>query len=298
MPREAVCRVCLVEIIPDGRLVPSCATKATDGIEISTESEKVIRSRNINLELLWADHAGKCATCKKNQMCELQKLAEEYKIENFHFVPRKGEITKREELDLLKDNWTRIVVEEENPCIARTTEFCVECRRCINVCPEKKFGFNYRANGTVVGTPYEKVLDCSFCGKCVEACPTAALMDQNNLKEIMRILDSKDKFSVAIYNSSSSHPTSPSIPLLSKEREEMLKKLGFERIIEIGKDDSLEDKAQEIKTKFARKEKINPEEIAVFIISNEISKKKNKSEFVDYVLTEREMRRLLRDKNS
>lgn len=281
LPHESVCRLCLVEIMPDGKLTPSCITKATEEMEISTESEQVKKARNINMELLWADHAGKCATCKKNQMCELQKLAEEYQIENFRFVPRKGEMTSSEELDLLKDNWTRIVVEEKNPCIARTTEFCVECRRCINICPEKKFGFNYRAGDIVVGTPYEKELECSFCGKCVEMCPTAALMDQNDHKRIIRILDNAEKISIAIvYN----------------EKENNLDKLGFEKIIKIGKGESLEEKAEEIKTKFARKEKINPEEIAVFVISNDISKKKNKSEFVDYVLTEREIKRLIRDK--
>lgn len=282
LKREAVCRVCLVEILPDGKLVPSCATKATDGMEISTESEKVIKARNINMELLWADHAGKCATCKKNRMCELQTMAEEYKIENFRFVPRKGEITNREERDLLKDNWSRIVVEEKNPCIARTTEFCVECRRCINICPVKAFGFNYRDGDSVVGTPYEKELECTFCGECVRACPTAALMDQNNLKEITETLGNLNKMSIAVIS--------------GEKRINNSQTLGFEKVVEIGKGESLEEKAREIKTKFAQKEKINPEDIAVFIITNDISKKKNKSEFVDYVLTKREIARLLRDK--
>jgi predicted molibdopterin-dependent oxidoreductase YjgC len=234
------------------------------------------------MELLWADHAGKCATCKKNGMCELQNLAKEYGIENFRFVPRKDEMTSEEELDLLKDNRTRIVVEEKNPCIGRTSEFCVECRRCINVCPEKKFGFNYRAGDSVVGTPYEKELDCSFCGKCVEVCPTAALIDQNDHKKIIKILDNAEKFSVLI------------IP--EKLFVSDLEKMGFEKIIKISEKESLEEKAKEFKTKFAQKEKINPEEIAVFAVSNDISKKKNKKEFTDYFLTEREVKRLIRDK--
>lgn len=283
LSREAVCRVCLVEILLDGRLAPSCATKATDGMEISTESEKVIKARSINMELLWADHAGKCATCKKNRMCELQKMAEEYKIENFRFVPRKEELTNKEELDLLKDNRARVVIEEKNPCIARTTEFCVECRRCINICPVKAFGFNYRAGDSVVGTPYEKELECTFCGECVRACPTAALMDQNDLKKIAETLDSAEKMSIAIISG-------------GRELGE-LQRLGFEKIIEIGKGESLEEKAKEIKTKFAQKEKMNSEDIVVFVISNNISKKKNKNGFADYVLTEREIARLLRDKN-
>ncbi|MFZ2226663.1 MAG: 2Fe-2S iron-sulfur cluster-binding protein, partial [Candidatus Moraniibacteriota bacterium] len=170
---EGLCRICVVEC--GGRLITSCNTKVSKDMELVTESEKISKARRINLELLWADHAGKCATCKKNQMCELQKLAQEYKIENFHFVPRKGEMTNSEEQKLLRDNWSRVVIENENPCISRNSEFCVECRRCINICPEQKFGFNHRAGDVVVGTAYEKVLDCSFCGKCVEVCPVAAL---------------------------------------------------------------------------------------------------------------------------
>jgi len=198
LPRGGACRLCLVELGETGRLVTSCTTKVSPGLEVFTESENVQKARRINLELLWADHAGKCATCKKNRTCELQKLAEEYKIENFRFVPRKGEMTNSEEQKLLRDNWSRVVVENENPCISRNSEFCIECKRCVSICPEHKFGFNHRAGDVVVGTPYEKVLDCSFCGKCIEACPVAALTDQNDYTKIISNLDDLKKFSVAV----------------------------------------------------------------------------------------------------
>lgn len=298
LPREAVCRVCLVEILPDGKLAPSCATKATDGMEIFTESEKVKKARSINMELLWADHAGKCATCKKNKMCELQKMAEEYKIENFRFVPRKGEITNKEELDLLKDNWSRIVLEEKNPCIARTTEFCVECRRCINICPVKAYGFNYRAGDTVVGTPYEKVLDCAFCGECVRACPTAALMDQNNLKKIIDELDDLGKLSVAVVEPEAEKLIIKNIPEINSREKlvGLLRLFSFEKIFfSSDKKGSLDRWAERIKTDYARKEKINPDNIAIVVISMEIIRKAKKDKNIDYILTEREIRRLARD---
>lgn len=298
LSREAVCRVCLVEIMPDGKLVPSCATKATDGMEISTESEKVVKARNINMELLWADHAGKCATCKKNGMCELQKMAEEYKIENFHFVPRKGEITDREEQDLLKDNWSRIVMEERNPCIARDSEFCVECKRCINVCPMNAIGFNYRAGDVVVGTPYEKELACSFCGECVRACPTAALMDQNNLKKIIDELDDLGKLSVAIVESEAEKLIIKNIPEINSREKlvGLLRLLSFEKVFfSLDKKGSLDRWAERIKTDYAKKEKINPDNITTVAVSGEISRKARKDKNIDYILTEREIRRLVRD---
>ena len=196
--REAVCRLCLVEVNKSGRLVTSCTTKVAGGMEVETENENIQKARAINLELLWSDHAGKCVKCKKNRKCELQTLAEEYKIENFHFVPRRGEMTNAEENELLRDNWSRVVVDEKNPVVERDSQYCVECRRCINICPIKSYGFNHRAGDSVVGTPYNQPLDCIFCGACVKYCPTGALIDQGDINKIITDLDDGKLLSVAI----------------------------------------------------------------------------------------------------
>ena len=298
LPREAVCRLCLVEITLTDKLVTSCTLKVCEKLEVTTESERIEKARRINLELLWADHAGKCATCKRNRMCELQKLAEEYKIENFHFVPRKGEITSSEELNLTKDNWSRVVVENENPCVSRNSEFCVECRRCINICPEKKFGFNHRAGDVVVGTPYGEVLDCGFCGECVRACPVAALTDQNDFSKIIESLDDIKKMAVAVVDAGMEEKISKQFSKMDRREklEDILSKLGFEKIINISEKDAEDEVIKKIKTDYARKEKINPEDIVVFFISSKISKKAEKGKYLNYVLSEREVVRLVRDK--
>jgi NADH dehydrogenase/NADH:ubiquinone oxidoreductase subunit G len=297
LKREAVCRLCLVEINLTDKLVPSCAFPVCEKLEVTTESEKIEKARRINLELLWADHAGKCATCKKNRMCELQKLAEEYKIENFHFVARREDLTSGEELDLLKDNRIRVVVEEKNPAICRTTEYCVECRRCINVCPDKAFGFNHRAGDTVVGTPYEKTLDCSFCGECVRVCPTAALTDQNDFEKIKKELDDLQKMSVALMDAGMEEKIAKQLSYMEcqKEPKEILTAVGFERIVNIA-EDSEGKTIENFKPDFARKEKVNRENLVVFFISDKIARKVSKNENLDYILTEREIARLARDK--
>jgi predicted molibdopterin-dependent oxidoreductase YjgC len=300
LPKEAVCRLCLVEINLTDKLVPSCAFPVCEKLEVTTESERINKARGINLELLWADHAGKCATCKKNRMCELQALAQEYEIENFHFVPRKDEMTSGEELQLLKENWSRVVVEKENPCINRNSEFCVECKRCINICPEKKFGMNHRAGDIVVGTPYNQVLDCSFCGKCVESCPTAALTDQNDYEKIISFLDDMQKMVVAVLDFGMEEKILSLIKNISpkKDIKKMLFSLGFERIAIISEEDAKnEDEVLErIKSDYVKKEKIGAENIVMIFVSSKIYKKKKKLDFLDYVLSEREMARLVRDK--
>lgn len=298
LPKEAVCRLCLVEINLTDKLVPACAFGVCEKLEVVTESEKIEKARRINLELLWADHAGKCVKCRKNRMCELQNLAEEYKIENFHFVPRKEEITDVEEIDLLKDNKIRVVIDDKNPAVFRTTEYCIECRRCINICPEKKFGFNYRAGDTVVGTPYEKTLECSFCGKCIEACPTAALTDQNDFSKIIQELDDIKKMAVAAISFGAKENINRWLKALKSQKDfdKLLKTLGFEKIIYFSKEDLEDEEIKKVKNNLAQEEKINLESLVIFYISNNIKQKAEKTSFIDYVLTGREVVRLARDR--
>lgn len=60
------CMLCLVRV--DGReaLVPSCATVATEGMVVESESEEVLTARRTALELLLSEHAGDCvAPCQR-----------------------------------------------------------------------------------------------------------------------------------------------------------------------------------------------------------------------------------------
>ena len=348
LKKEAVCRLCLVEINLTDKLVPSCVFQVCEKLEVTTESEKIKKAREINMELLWSDHAGKCVKCKRNRHCELQSLAEEYKIDNFHFVPRREDMTNIEESDLLEDNRTRVVVENENPVIARTTEFCVECRRCINICPVKSYGFNNRAGDVVVGTPYEKVLDCIFCGACVKHCPTAALTDKNDLEEIEKKLNDINILAVAIIDPAILESAGNEFGSGSISPEKLagiLQGLGFEKVfmLDYGLEKYVEKMAEELnnkksgkislnshcaafdlyiekyypefkdnlsiipvpdelmaehlKTEYAQKHKINPQNMTVISISSCTAKKAMARKNLDYILTVREIGRLARKNN-
>jgi len=196
LPSEGVCRMCLVETNQSKGLLSSCTQKVCKGLEVQTETESVNKARKINLELLWADHAGKCASCKRNGRCELQNLAEVYDIDEFKFVPRRKELKNKDELDLLKDNWSHTAFDEENSSIARDSQYCIECRRCVKVCRDMQaieaYGMNYRNSRTNVGTPYEIPLDCIFCGQCSAVCPTAAITEKDDIEKFEKALaDSK-----------------------------------------------------------------------------------------------------------
>ena len=54
------CLVCLVKLLPSGRLVPACATLAADGQEVESETEAIHEVRRNTLELLLSDHLGDC----------------------------------------------------------------------------------------------------------------------------------------------------------------------------------------------------------------------------------------------
>ncbi len=65
------CMVCMVKDNKTGKLFPSCAIEATEGMEVITEDEEIIQSRKEGLELLLSDHVGDCEapcvpTCPAN----------------------------------------------------------------------------------------------------------------------------------------------------------------------------------------------------------------------------------------
>ncbi len=363
LPSEGVCRMCLVETNQTEGLVSSCVQRISDGLEVRTETEKVNKARKINLELLWADHAGKCAKCRRNGRCELQKLAQEYDIDEFKFVPRRKELKSEDELDLLKENWSHTVFDENNPCLVRDSQYCIECRRCIRVCRDvqtiEAYGMNYRSSKTNVGTPFEIPLDCIFCGQCSVVCPTAAITEKDDTEKLEKALADPKKMVIV--------QTAPSARFtFSEEFGEApgtfwegklvaaLKELGCDKIFDtvLGADLTIIEEANElikhlkngrpfpmftsccpswvlyiekyfpefipnlstckspqqmlaslIKTYYAHREKINPEQIVSVSVMPCVSKKFEAQRLeinagggrdIDIVVTVRELARLLR----
>lgn len=84
------CRLCLVEIKGEKGLKTSCSTKIKGGTEIISESPEISRARKINLELIFSQHLEECADCVWLKNCQLLKFARQYKVETKRFADRKS----------------------------------------------------------------------------------------------------------------------------------------------------------------------------------------------------------------
>lgn len=202
---NAYCRMCLVKVRLDEKepfkFVPSCSVKTADKMEIITDDAEIARIRHTLLEMLFMEHAGLCSTCFRNQDCELQSLAIKYGIDEFRFVPKVAEMKSEEALERLRDNLSRRVIDRENPSIARESTKCIECRRCVRACDEiqtvKALGTQKRGINMGIGTENYTPLECTLCGQCALHCPTGAIIEKNDLVEVVRAIKDPKKIVIA-----------------------------------------------------------------------------------------------------
>ena len=111
----AQCRMCLVEVEGQRKLVTACSTPASDGMKIHTKSEKVKKSVTGVQEFLLANHPLDCPICDQAGECRLQEFAVDYGKGFSRFVEAKNKKPKA------------IALGEK---ITLDVERCILCSRC------------------------------------------------------------------------------------------------------------------------------------------------------------------------
>ncbi len=178
------CRMCVVEVEGVKNLVTACTYPVFDGMVVHTHSPRVVNSRRTTLELLLSDHNCDCLSCAKSGNCELQALAKEYDCDSTKYS---GEFS----------NWS---VDTSSVSFVRDNSKCIKCRKCVAVCQSLQtvdaIGVSKRGFNTEIGSCFEKNIEdstCVNCGQCVINCPTGALTDTSQVREVLQHLHDKDK---------------------------------------------------------------------------------------------------------
>lgn len=252
----AACGICVVRIKGAPRLIRSCCTEITEGMEITTHDPEINSVRKTVLELILSNHPNSCLTCGRNKTCELQALTANFGIKNEPFDK------------ILKD----LKIDESIQTIVLEPQKCIKCGRCVQACQEMQnvwaLSFVNRGIQTRIAPAADFNLaesPCVSCGQCSAYCPTGAIFEYDETNKIWEALNDPSKYCVVQIAPAVRVALGESFGLESGELVTgklytLLKKMGFKGVFDtcFGADVTIMEEATEFVKRLTKNEGILP----------------------------------------
>ena len=187
MKPVAVCRMCLVKIEGQPKLVPACATPVAEGMVVDTVDESAVDAQRGMLEFLLINHPLDCPICDRGGECPLQDQTYKHGPGSSRYLEPKRTYEKALEISDL------VVLDRER---------CVLCWRCVRfsdeIAGDRFIQLVDRGAGTQILTFKDEPFDSYFSGNTIQICPVGALTSKP-YRFVSRPWDLKSAPSVCSY---------------------------------------------------------------------------------------------------